>query len=66
LEMPIDKMFDIKNVKIQLPPKASIEHSGLCDICGEPTMRTKLENKGGKKVCLDCITKFRKLKAIET
>jgi len=57
LEMSVGKLFEIKNVKIQLPPRARMEPSELCDICGEPTMRTKLEEKNGKKVCRDCAGK---------
>jgi len=54
LEMSVGKLFEVRNVNIQVPPRARIEPSELCDICGEPTMRTKLEDKGGKKVCRDC------------
>ncbi|MBN1625307.1 MAG: TraR/DksA C4-type zinc finger protein [Deltaproteobacteria bacterium] len=57
LEMSSGKLFEVRNVNIQLPPRARIEPSELCDICGEPTMRTKLEDRGGKKVCRDCAEK---------
>jgi formylmethanofuran dehydrogenase subunit E len=54
LEMSVGSMFEVKNVKVQLPPRARMEPSELCDICGEPTMRTKLEQRDGKKICRDC------------
>ena len=54
LEMPVGMLFEIKNVKIELPSRAKIEPSELCDICGEPTMRTKLEHRDGKKICREC------------
>jgi len=54
LEMSVDKLFEVKNVKLQLPPKARMEPSELCGICGEPAMRTKLEDREGKKVCRGC------------
>jgi len=57
LDMPVGTMFEIKNVKVQMPPKARMEPSELCGICGEPTMRTKLEEKDGKKVCRECAGK---------
>lgn len=54
LDMSVGNLFEVRNVNIQLPPRAKIEPSVLCDICGEPTMRTKLEDKDDKKVCRDC------------
>jgi formylmethanofuran dehydrogenase subunit E len=50
---PVD-LFEIREVTVSLPPKAKIERSELCDQCGEPTMASKLEGVGGKKLCADC------------
>jgi formylmethanofuran dehydrogenase subunit E len=55
LEMPTDKLFSVEKVKVGLPVKARIEPSEPCDRCGEPTMRSKLLNEGGKKVCKGCV-----------
>jgi formylmethanofuran dehydrogenase subunit E len=55
LEAPDEKLFTIKTVKMPLPEKAKIEPSELCQQCGEPTMRTKLESIDGKRVCRDCL-----------
>jgi formylmethanofuran dehydrogenase subunit E len=57
LEMSDGMLFEIKNVKIEMPPRAKMEPSELCEICGEPAMRTKLEERGGKKICRDCAAK---------
>jgi formylmethanofuran dehydrogenase subunit E len=54
LEMPDNKLFDVKTVQRELPAKARIEPSEPCVRCGEPTMRTKLESVDGRKVCRDC------------
>lgn len=54
LEMPVEKLFDIKAVSISLPPKAKIEPSVNCEICKEPVMQTKMETIQGKKVCREC------------
>ncbi len=55
LETPADQLFNIKAVQMQPPPKAKMEPSELCDICGEPAMRTKLEMVDNKKVCKGCM-----------
>lgn len=51
---PVD-LFEIREVTVTLPPKAKIERSELCDQCGEPTMASKLECVGDKKLCPDCV-----------
>jgi len=55
LESPADHLFNIKAVQMELPPKAKIEPSELCSICGEAVMRTKLEVVDNKKVCRGCL-----------
>ncbi len=55
LEMPTDDLFIVKTVHMESPAKARIEPSEPCGRCGEPTMRTKLEDKSGLKLCRDCL-----------
>jgi formylmethanofuran dehydrogenase subunit E len=55
LEKPTEELFTIKAVDIALPPKARIEPSIPCGICGEPTMASKLADQDGHKVCKDCL-----------
>lgn len=55
LEKPADKLFDVKSVQIKTPPKAIIEPSELCSVCGEAVMRTKLELVNNQKVCRGCL-----------
>jgi formylmethanofuran dehydrogenase subunit E len=59
LEKPADELFTIRNVEIALPQKAKIEPSILCDQCGEPTMASRLVDRNGQKVCMDCLGKPR-------
>ncbi len=55
LEMQEDDLFTIQNVTMELPATAKIEPSEPCSWCNEPTMRTKLEEKDGQKICRDCL-----------
>jgi formylmethanofuran dehydrogenase subunit E len=55
LARPAEELFTIQAVDIALPPKARIESSIPCGICGEPTMASKLVNQDGHQVCQDCL-----------
>jgi formylmethanofuran dehydrogenase subunit E len=55
LEKESSELFDLKSVEIELPPKAEIEPSRSCDLCGEPTMASKLGRKDGSLLCRSCI-----------
>ena len=55
LNMPAEKLFDVKSVQMTLPSRAKIEPSEPCSRCGEPTMHTKLKTVDGRKLCRDCL-----------
>lgn len=55
LTKPLDALFDLKPVNESLPSKAVIEPSKLCEICGEPTMGSKLTDVDGKMLCGSCL-----------
>lgn len=55
LDMSDDDLFVVNEVKMELPDKARIEPSEPCAKCGEPTMRTRLEDKDGMKLCRACV-----------
>jgi formylmethanofuran dehydrogenase subunit E len=55
LEKPLDELFTLKEVHQDLPPKARIEASKTCQICGEPVMASKVEIQAGKEVCRFCL-----------
>ena len=54
MEKPLPELFEIKEVSPALPPKAKSEPSKPCQVCGEPTMGSKLQNHDGKEICRSC------------
>lgn len=54
LEMPLEDLFELRDVRVSPPPKAEIEASVPCDACGEPTMASRLEERNGKRFCKEC------------
>ena len=50
-----EALFDVRKAHEELPPKAKIEPSKLCDRCGEPTMASKLTAQDGMKLCGGCL-----------
>lgn len=55
LEMPDDEFCEIREVDIELPPKASIYDSHTCAECGEQVMEPRARVKGGRIVCIPCL-----------
>ena len=54
LRTPAQELFQIQPAKVTLPPKAVIEPSVPCELCGEPTMESKRVEKDGKWLCREC------------
>ena len=53
-----EEMFDVKETTIQLPEKARMFDSYICDCCGEVTGANWIRLSGGKKLCLDCMDRY--------
>ena len=51
-------MFDVKDAVIQLPEKARLFDSCICDCCGEFTGANWIRLAGDKKLCLDCYESY--------
>ena len=51
-------MFDVKDATIQLPEKARLFDSYVCDCCGEETGANWIRLAGDKKLCLDCYESY--------
>ena len=51
-------MFDVKDTTIQLPEKARLFDSYVCDCCGETTGANWIRLAGDKKLCLDCYESY--------
>lgn len=54
LELPLEKLFSIQPVDMDLPAKAVIEQSVICEACGEPTMPSKMVEASGRRICRGC------------
>ncbi len=48
-------LFDIRHMKVILPPEARIYPGIRCEKCGEKTMEPRLRVKNGKMVCIPCV-----------
>lgn len=54
LEMPEESLFLIKEVRTEVPPRASIESSKICARCGEAAMASKMETADTGNLCRAC------------
>ena len=53
-----EEMFAVKETTIQLPEKARLFDSYICDCCGETTGGNWIRLAGDKKLCLDCYEEY--------
>jgi formylmethanofuran dehydrogenase subunit E len=54
LEAKSESLFKIEEISADIPAKARIVESGICDLCGEPTKADLLRKMGSKKICIPC------------
>lgn len=54
LEAAPDSLFKVEVISPEIPPKARISESGICDLCGEATKMDLLREIDGKKLCIPC------------
>jgi formylmethanofuran dehydrogenase subunit E len=54
LEAPLEGLFEIKDAPSRLPAPARIHQSVVCEFCGEEVMATRIQNVGGKRLCIPC------------
>jgi len=54
LEADPESLFKIEEVSEDLPAKARIMESRICDLCGEPTKADLLRNRNGERICIPC------------
>ncbi len=57
LEADPESLFKIEDISPDIPPKARIMESGICDFCGEPTKKDLLRILDGKRACIPCAQK---------
>lgn len=54
LSSPIEELFDVRDVDVEMPPLARIHPSVECASCGEPTMETMVRRLDGELLCRPC------------
>jgi len=54
LKLPEEEVFDVKPMKIEVPPFAPMFASVRCSVCGENVMETRARVRDGKPICLEC------------
>lgn len=54
LEADSKALFTMEEMEADIPHKARIVESAVCDRCGEPTMVSLLQEKDGQKTCIHC------------
>jgi len=55
LEADAESIFKIEGIPPDIPPKARITESAICDFCGEPTKKDLLRKIDGRKACIPCV-----------
>lgn len=53
-----EDMFTVKETKIALPEQARLFDSYVCECCGETAGANWIRLAGGKKLCVDCYSKY--------
>lgn len=56
---PMD-LFEFMETNIEIPEKARIFVSEICETCGEKTSEQFIRLQGGKKVCIDCYSDYKR------
>ncbi len=54
LAAPLDRLYDVREVKLTVPPTARVLASVPCSACGEPTMETRVRRLEGRDFCVPC------------
>ncbi len=53
-----EEIFSFQNTVIAIPERARIFDSYICDCCGENTGANWIRIQNGKKLCLDCASRY--------
>lgn len=53
-----DEMFDAKQARIDLPERARIFDSYICECCGESAAANWIRIQEGRKLCIDCYQSY--------
>ncbi len=58
LEAPAEEVFTFGKPSFQLPERARLFRTVICEQCGEGAPEHKIRLQDGKKVCLDCFKDY--------
>ena len=58
LNAPVDEIFSFSEPKFDLPERAKIFQTIICEICGEGAPEHKMRLQDGKTVCADCFKDY--------
>lgn len=58
LTAPMDEVFSFGKPRCEVPEKARLFTTAVCEICGEGAPEHKMRLQDGKKVCLDCFQDY--------
>jgi len=54
LDAPLEELFEVRRVEVDMPDKARILTSMVCAACGEGTMATRVRYFAGQPYCIPC------------
>jgi len=58
LNSPVDEVFNFSKPTFEVPEKARLFTTIICEKCGEGAPEHKMRMNDGKKVCLDCFKDY--------
>ncbi|UCG22512.1 MAG: TraR/DksA C4-type zinc finger protein [Deltaproteobacteria bacterium] len=58
LDIPLEKLFEVKEPQGKIPSLARIMESVTCESCGEVVMETRTRRFSGKTVCIPCFNEM--------
>ena len=51
-------MFEVKETTLEIPERARIFNSIICEKCGEKTSENMIRIQNEKKLCMDCYNEY--------
>jgi formylmethanofuran dehydrogenase subunit E len=54
-----EKIFDVYEVEFNPPGLATVQQSVPCEVCGDPTMSSRIMMYNGSEMCIPCYKKMR-------
>jgi len=58
LDIPLEKLFEVKEPQGKIPSHARLMDSVICESCGEVVMETRTRRFSGKTVCIPCFNEM--------